>query len=125
MKNELAETEKLFKKLIKSREEVFPKLYDKLHAPLMRGVYLIIDPKNKIVHVGNTPRGKNGIFQRLKNHLSGLSSFVYKYEPLKKDGSKLRGKYKFKYLVEKNPRKRVLLEAYAVGHLSPKHLGLG
>jgi len=122
MNKELAKIEKLFEKLINAKEEVFPEMRGKLSAPEKKGVYLIINPKNQIVHVGNTPRAKKGIAQRLKNHINGSSSFKYHF--LNGDGSKLRGKYKYKCLVVENPRNMVLLEAYAIAHLCPKHLGV-
>jgi hypothetical protein len=37
--------------------------------PDKKGVYVIYDSKNNVVHVGSTPRAKNGISQRLKDYL--------------------------------------------------------
>jgi len=120
---ELKRIQELFKKLLAVDSIKFPKPRKRMLATRKPGVYLIINSKSKVVHVGRTVRGKNGIAQRLKNHLNGKSSFVGSF--LKRDGSKLRGRYSFKCLAVKNSRKRALLEAYATGHLCPKHLGLG
>jgi hypothetical protein len=96
-----------------------------LHAPKRQGVYVIFSPKNRVLHVGSTPRAKNGIAQRLRDHLATRSSFTINYEPLKSDGSRLRGGYKFCYLIVRSQRQRALLEALAIGHLCPAHIGLG
>jgi hypothetical protein len=70
-----------------------------------------------------TLRGKNGLRQRLKNHLAGASSFTIKH--LNRDGSRLRRGYMYQYLRVRHPRTRALLEYYATGLLCPKHLGEG
>ncbi len=123
MKTEFETVEELFNTLTNVEASVFPELRGKLNAPDAQGVYVIYDPKGHVVHVGRTPKAKGGIAQRLRNHMSGSSSFKYYY--LDGDGSKLRGKFKFRCIAVKNPRIRALLEAYAVGRLCPKHLGLG
>jgi hypothetical protein len=59
-----------------------------------------------------------------KNHLQGSSSFTNDY--LKGKGAPLREEgYTYQYLELEDPRKRALLEAYAIGTLCPKHIGLG
>ncbi len=113
----------LFTELTRSPLQTFPVLRGRLHAPDRQGVYVIYDPRGKAAHVGRTPRAKHGIAQRLRDHMSARSSFTIQY--LKGDGSKLRGKYKFRCLVVKERRRRALLEAYATGHLCPAHIGLG
>ena len=75
--------------------------------------------------MGATPRAAGGIAQRLQNHMQTLSSFTLNYLPLNGDGSKLRAGYSFKCVVVSSNRLRALLEAYAIGHLCPLHLGLG
>jgi len=120
---ESQEIKKLFNKLCVEPKRPFPWFHQTLDAPSEPGVYIICKEKT-VLHVGRTLRGRNGIHQRLKNHLHGSSSFTKKYlkgkgEILREDG------YTYKYLVLKNPRKRALLEAYAVGILCPEHLGLG
>ena len=115
--------EKEFSHLLRAELIKFPQLRKPLKAPTEQGVYIIYDPKGDIVHVGRSVRGRNGLHQRLKNHLRGQSSFSKNY--LKRDGSKLRQGYKFQYLVIPDPRTRALLEALATGKLCPKHLGLG
>ena len=113
----------LLDKLINSESFEFPDYRQPLHAPKEQGVYIILDSQETVVHVGSTPRAKYGIYQRLKNHLSGSSSFKYHY--LNGDGYKLRKSYKYRFIVVENPRERCLLEAYAIGFLCPKHLGVG
>ena len=113
----------LFQKLRRSPLHTFPSFGGKLDAPLAQGVYVIYSPRGKVLHVGRTPQGRNGIHQRLRDHLRGQSSFTSQY--LNKDGSKLRDGYKFRCLVVKSPRRRALLEAYAMGCLCPDHIGLG
>jgi hypothetical protein len=93
-----------------------------LNAPYTRGVYLIRDPADRVVHVGRTPRGKNGLHQRLSDHLAGRSSFVYYH--LGQDGSRLRNGYTFQFIEVEDARTRALLEAFATGWLCPDHLGL-
>ncbi len=113
----------LLQELINSESHLFPSKYQPLKAPTEHGVYIIYNSQDEVVHVGRSVRGKNGLHQRLKDHLQGASSFANKY--LDGDGSKLRNGYKFKYLVIPDPRKRALLEALATGTLCPLHLGLG
>jgi excinuclease UvrABC nuclease subunit len=97
---------------------------ESIGVPSAQGVYVICDPKNVVVHVGRTTRGKRGLSQRLNNHLRGQSSFVRHYDDLRGRGRRLRDSYKFRYIVIENNRRRALLEAFATGKLCPKHLGL-
>jgi len=129
MARELQVTENLFSKLVKQEKNEFPQKRQQLKAPKEHGVY-VIRKEETVLHVGRTLRGKNGIYQRLKNHLGGASSFTKQY--LEGNGATLRTNgYTYQCLVikdrkdQKGLRKRALLEAYAVGTLSPKHLGLG
>lgn len=114
---------RLLDELLSSEGHSFPPERQPLEAPTDPGVYLIYDPKGRVAHVGRTLRARNGLRQRLKNHLFGGSSFKKNY--LKGDGSKLRRGYQYKYLVIRDPRTRALVEALAVGTLCPLHLGLG
>lgn len=113
----------LFDKLTHASPTQFPIARAKLNAPDRQGVYIIINPRGRVVHVGCTPKARGGIAQRLRNHMANASSFTTKY--LNGDGSKLRGRYSFRCLVVKNPRHRVLLEALAIGRLCPAHIGHG
>lgn len=120
---ESREIEELFKKLCNQPIYPFPSQHQKLDAPPKHGVY-VIRRGEIVLHVGRTLRGKNGLYQRLSNHLHGASSFTIKF--LNGDGSILRnGKFTHQYLELENPRKRALLEAYAIGMLCPTHIGLG
>jgi len=127
MSREIQEIKKLFAELRKQGKQPFPKKGEILKAPREHGVYIIrrnVRGKETVLHVGRTLRGKNGIYQRLKNHLGGASSFTKK--SLNGKGSTLRKNgHTYQYLAIKSPRKRALLEAYAVGTLCPKHLGTG
>lgn len=123
MQRELKQIEKLFRKLGSAPCSYFPQRGQTLDVPSKHGVYVILDPTSTPVHVGRTVKGKKGLIQRLNNHLHGSSSFTDSY--LDGKGSKLRGKYRFKYILVSNPRTRALLEAFAVGRLCPKHLGHG
>lgn len=91
-------------------------------VPDKQGVYIIYAPRSgRVVHVGRTYRGTRGLFQRLKNHLQGASSFTAHF--LKGNGSRLRKGYTYRYLPVALARRRALLELYATGYLCPAHLG--
>jgi predicted GIY-YIG superfamily endonuclease len=123
MYGESQKIEELFEKLCAQPKRLFPQIRHKLDAPSSHGVY-IIRKGETVLHIGRTLRGKNGLQQRLKNHLSGASSFTDEY--LKGKGVTLRdGRHTYQFLELEDSRKRALLEAYAVGTLCPEHLGLG
>ena len=123
MNREALEIKNLFEKLRAQPRRPFPQRRQPLVAPAKHGVYIIC--KGEIVlHVGRTVRGQDGLHQRLNNHLHGSSSFTREY--LEGAGRVLREiGYTYQFLELENPRKRALLEAYAVGTLCPQHLGLG
>ena len=123
MNDERQRVEDLFGELRGQEKHSFPKKRQPLNAPSMAGVY-IIHRDETILHVGRTHRCKNGIHQRLKNHLYSSSSFTKNY--LQGNGATLREEgYTYQYLELENPRERALLEHYAIGTLCPKHLGTG
>ncbi len=123
MKKESQEVKMLFDELRAQPKRSFPQPRQPLDASSKPGVY-IVRKGQTVLHVGRTLRGRDGIRQRLKNHLHGSSSFTYEY--LKGNGATLRKNgYTYQYLTLENPRKRALLEAYAVGTLCPNHIGLG
>lgn len=123
MNKESQEIKHLFERLCSQPRKVFPKNLQPLDVPSTQGVY-IIRKDETVLHVGRTVRGKRGLHQRLRNHLNGISSFAYEY--LGGNGAILRGNgYTYQFLELENSRKRALLEAYAIGMLCPKHLGLG
>ena len=132
MKHELKAVKALFAKLKRAQLQTFPEHRQKLDTPVRRGVYVIYSPRGqKAFHVGSTPTARGGIKQRLRGYMGhktgkrAYSSFVKYYPPLGGAGSKLRGKYRFGYLEVDCARQRTLLEAYAIGHLCPAHLGVG
>lgn len=123
MNNESQEVKNLFDELYAQPKQLFPQNRQSLDAPSEPGVY-IIRKEETVLHVGRTLRSKGGIHQRLKDHLYGSSSFTNKY--LRGNGAILReGGYTYQYLKLEDPRKRALVEAYAVGTLCPRHIGLG
>jgi hypothetical protein len=123
MNSESQEVRMLYDELCAQPKRPFPQYRQPLDAPSKLGVY-IIRKEEPVLHVGRTQRGRDGIHQRLKNHLHGSSSFTNDY--LKGKGATLREEgYTYQYLKLEDPRKRALLEAYAVGTLCPKHIGLG
>lgn len=126
MKNntEFKDIQKKFNELVKQPLHSF-RAKDTRDIPIKKGVYVIRDKNNEVLHVGQTPRAKNGIKQRIENHLQGRSSFVYHY--FKGNGNKLKKQdCYFQFLIiDDNPRKRALVESYTIGCLCPKHIGLG
>ena len=125
LKSQLNEPEiikNLFEELILSEHHIFP-TRGKINITEQHGVYIIYNPQNEVLHVGNTPSGRKGLNQRLYNHISCTGIFYEKY--LKPNKIKMRGIYKFKYLEVKDIRHRALLEAYAAGNLCPSHFGTG
>ncbi len=123
MSRELAHIQKLFARLIGSRLQRFPLAGERLDVTSNHGVYVIFGPRKQVLHVGRTARGRKGLAQRLRNHLHAGSSFTNVY--LRGKGSKLRGTHSFAHIEVPDARTRALLESYAVGHLCPKHLGVG
>jgi hypothetical protein len=123
MRDELKELKHLFRDLIAVKKVPFPPARRSLAATSERGVYIIRDPSGAVVHVGRTPRAKDGIRQRLKGHLAGRSSFVKQH--LARKPATLRGGFTFQALPVADRRLRALLEAYATGLLCPRHIGLG
>ncbi len=69
----------LFKQLKNAPLRKFPILRGELDASNKKGVYIIYNPRGRILHVGSTPRAKGGIAQRLRNHMQGQSSFTQKH----------------------------------------------
>ena len=123
MTKEQQKIKSLYKKLLSAPLHGFPLPGKPLDSTAEHGVYIIYNAGGSVVHVGRTLRARNGLNQRLQNHLQGNSSFSNMY--LNGDGSKLRKGYKYKYLIIKNPRHRAMAEALAAGQLCPKHIGLG
>ena len=120
------EIKKLYDTLLASDSVPFPKKRQPVKAPKEQGVYIIYSPEEKTLHVGRTNRAKGGLKQRLHNHLSNASSFSNIY--LKQKGQKgdiLREGYKFKCIVENDPKNRAYLEALTTGLLCPDHIGTG
>lgn len=123
MARELVRIQKLYKRLLNSQPTVFPLAGARLVVPNTHGVYVIYSPRGAVLHVGRTVRGTKGLRRRLYNHLHGGSSFANQF--LRGKGSKLRGTHKFSFVEVPSARGRALLEAFAVGNLCPKHLGVG
>jgi hypothetical protein len=114
---------KLLNRLHSQPLKRFPAARERLDAPDSQGVYIIRDPKRRVLHVGRTLRGKKGLRQRLKNHLGAASSFVIAH--LGGNGKRLRNGYTYQYLEISGSRDRILLEYAATVWHCPKHLGDG
>lgn len=122
MTSERQKVKELFKALCKQPMSQFPQPHRKLQATSEPGVY-VIRKGDIVLHVGRTLRRKKGLCQRLKDHLHGNSSFTNEY--LNGNGAPLRKGHTHQSLVVKDATLRGLLEAYAIGTLCPKHIGLG
>lgn len=120
---ERAEIESLCMRLEEMPPLPFPLHGRMIQAPPSQGVYLILDSDEKVLHVGRTVRGQNGLLQRLRNHLSGKSTFVRIY--LNGEVVRLRSGFKFKCIEVEDDRQRALLEHHATAWYCPAHLGLG
>lgn len=115
--------ERLYKELCSSKKVLFPKTGYKIPAPFEKGVYIIYNKNNEVTHIGCTLHAKNGIKQRLSDHLHGRSSFVAQF--LQRNGANLRCGYSFRCLIVDDPCDRKYLEALTSGKLCPKHIGKG
>jgi hypothetical protein len=132
MNGDLQKVKAKFGDLIRSPLHSFPASRRRLKETDKRGVYVIYSPHGKVLHVGGTPRGKHGIRQRLGDHLHGQSSFTIKSKYLWQHGGRtLKERYtyvrkhcSYRCMAIEDHRLRVLLEAYAIGHLCPDHVGL-
>lgn len=114
---------KLLAKLNAQPRVPFPNVRQRLQAPDTHGVYVIRNPSRRVLHVGRTQRGRAGLRQRLRNHLSAQSSFVVAH--LKGDADKLRNGFTYQYLEVSDGRDRALLEHLATAWHCPVHLGVG
>ena len=112
----------LFKNLIKADLQDFPNR-GKLNVTCNKGVYIIYNSNEEVVHVGRTPYGKDGLCQRLNDHIYGRSSFARNF--LKPNKLSIRKGFSFKILEVSSARERTLLEALTCGLLCPKYIGTG
>ena len=120
--NEPEQILKLHEALLASSFILFPE-QGHVNRSNIQGVYIIFNPNNEVCHIGTTKYGKNGVNQRLNNHLKNQSSFSKQF--LKKNGQILREGYQFKYIEEESGRTRALLEALSIGLHCPAHIGTG
>ena len=118
--DESEEIHRLFEQLITQQIHGFPAPRHSLNAPTDPGVYIIRDSRERVAHVGETPRAQYGLWQRLSNHTAGQSSFVGQH--LGGNTLRLRTNYTYQYLVVRSSRTRALLECYAAGKLCPLHI---
>jgi hypothetical protein len=112
----------LYKNLMAAQIHLFP-IKGKVNVSVKHGVYVIYSPTSEVLHVGMTPYGKEGLNQRLYNHISKTGIFYREY--LKPRNISLRGTHKFQYIEIENSRIRALLEALSAGLLCPAHFGTG
>lgn len=115
------EVQDLLQELLSQPLTAFPKRGERLQCSCERGVYIVYRDDGSVLHVGNTPRGKDGLFGRLDDHLRGRSSFTR--ELFNRKGHLLREGHSYRCLPVDKPRMRVLLQALAIGVLCPEHLG--
>lgn len=113
----------LFKALERQPEALFPIRGARLAITSAQGVYVIRGKDRVVVHVGRTVRGREGLLQRIGNHIAGKSSFVREY--LKGRREVLRDGCTYQFLEVSDGRQRALLEHYATAWHCPKHLGIG
>jgi hypothetical protein len=96
MNGEVQRVKAKFAELIRCPLRSFPVSRRRLRETNKRGIYVIYSPRGKVLHVGGTPRGRRGIFQRLRNHLHGQSSFTIKSKYLRKHGGRtLKDRYNY------------------------------
>jgi hypothetical protein len=100
----------------------FPRGSESIDVPKKLGVYVIRDPDEAVVYVGRTTRAKNGLHQRLRNHMAGKSALVRVF--LQGDTSKLREGFSYQFLEVEDDRERALLEHIATAWHCPTVLGL-
>lgn len=100
----------------------FPRGSESIAVPKKLGVYVIRDPAKSVVYVGRTTRAKNGLHQRLRNHMAGKSALVRIH--LNGDASRLRQGFSYQFVEVENDRERALLEHLATAWHCPAVLGL-
>ncbi|WP_191861069.1 GIY-YIG nuclease family protein [Hanstruepera ponticola] len=113
---------KLYNELVKSVIYEFPDK-GKVNISKKQGVYIVYDNKSQPLHVGKTNGAKNGLNDRLQNHVWNQSSFSKLY--MQKNKIVLRDWGKFQFIVLEDDRERALLEALTAGLLCPAHIGTG
>lgn len=100
----------------------FPRGSESILVPKKLGVYVIRNPDEAVVYVGRTTRAKNGLHQRLRNHMAGKSALVKNH--LKGNTSMLREGFSYQFLEVEDDRERALLEHIATAWHCPIVLGL-
>lgn len=101
---------------------LFPAGRESINVPRTLGVYVIRDPDEAVVYGGRTTRARNGLHQRLRNHLAGKSALVKGL--LQGDTTRLRAGFSYQFLEVSDDRERALLEHIATAWHCPKVLGL-
>lgn len=89
----------------------------RVEATNKHGVYVMYNAEGEVVHVGKTNRRKNGLKQRLTNHLYDSTS-----KPNYLSGYGVNQRSGYRFLLVPNERHRTLLEAFAIGTLCPRHI---
>lgn len=112
----------LYNQLVDSPQYDFPS-NGKIEISNKQGIYIVYNDNNEALHVGKTNGAKNGLNQRLLNHVRNQSSFSKLY--MQKENIALRAWGKFKFIEIESARERSLLEALTAGLLCPAHIGTG
>lgn len=120
--NESEEIKLLYKTLVASKYYTFP-LLGKMEASSKQGVYIVYNNNRMPLHVGKTNGGRNGLNQRLHDHVSNRSTFSKLY--MQKHKVALRSWGEFQFIEIEDARVRSLLEALTAGLLCPAHIGTG
>ncbi|UMR29228.1 GIY-YIG nuclease family protein [Massilia sp. MB5] len=100
----------------------FPVGRASIEVPKTLGVYVILDPDQSVMYVGRTTKARNGLHQRLRNHMAGKSALVKTL--FNGDTSRLRKGYSYQFLEVSDDRERALLEHIATAWHCPTVLGL-
>ncbi len=112
----------LHKELVASKFHKFPSM-GKIEVSSKQGIYIVYNNNKTALHVGKTIQAKNGLNQRLHDHVSNRSSFSKLY--MQPNNVLLRGWGEFQFIEIENARERSLLEALTADLLCPKHIGTG
>jgi hypothetical protein len=118
---EIKTVNQLFQKLCERPQDKFPAA-GLPQVTTGKAVYIIRSSRGLVLHVGETPRGVNGLRYRLKNHLRGQSSFVRKY--FNGHGAGLRQGCTYQYLEIRNNRTRSLVNIWLLVCFAPRILAL-
>jgi hypothetical protein len=123
MKGEPKAVKAKLAQLLRSPMVPFPPAGERLDVPDLHGVYIIYDPKGQGSPCRPDGSRETRALPEAQQPPQGASSFVV--TALDGKGSVLRDGYKYRRISIENSRLRAFLEAFAIGHLCPDHIGDG